>query len=488
MAHDGCLGDHVDGHHHHPAHPTVTAATENDVNNSTAIDQRMNAAASVLWRDNEKRNSFHFLDHEHGQDNTVLRKLIQASILCCLFLVVEVIGGYVAGSLAVLSDAAHLFADLASFGVAIAASYLGSLPVTEQHTFGLKRMESLAALFSMTCLAAVSVGLAVEAIRRLVQRDNDDAASNDINGKLMSEIAFIGVLVNLALAWVLGEHHVHLPSDTDHGHDHSHAHHGSSQDSDHVAAASSEQQQQQPIVSSHQQVRVWYNPATYSNKNCSHDHSHDHDVEQQSTPHTESTPLVAAAAAAATSDTPDSGWNELPFSPKNINLQAAYLHVLGDLAQSVAVLIAGLVIYVQPGWWAVDPICTLAFCALVFYSTLGVLRTSIAVLLQQVPSHLDWNRIFDRIAAVKGVDNVHELHIWSISHNVPTLSVHCTASDPQTALEDIYAVISKEFGIIHATVQIQTKEGDCITCTDRLCRSCLTDEQLSVGGPADVVV
>jgi Co/Zn/Cd efflux system component len=67
-----------------------------------------------------------------------------------------------------LSDAAHLFSDLASFAVAIGASYLASLPATAQHTYGLKRSESLAALFSMVSLAFVSAGLSYEAVRRYV--------------------------------------------------------------------------------------------------------------------------------------------------------------------------------------------------------------------------------------------------------------------------------------------------------------------------------
>lgn len=72
-----------------------------------------------------------------------------------------------AGSLAVLSDAAHLAADLSAFVVAISGSHIASLPASDSHTFGLKRTESLAALFSMVSLAILSVGLACEAIRRM---------------------------------------------------------------------------------------------------------------------------------------------------------------------------------------------------------------------------------------------------------------------------------------------------------------------------------
>jgi Co/Zn/Cd efflux system component len=154
---------------------------------------------------------------QRREQNKVVRKLYTASALCCVFLVVEVSGGLIAGSLAVLSDAAHLFADLAGFAVAIAAAHLAALPTTDQHTFGLKRMESLAALFSMVCLAMVSVGLAWEAVRRLLAPPDEG-----VDEKLMSGIAMIGVLVNIILAFVLGEHHVHMPGGGGHAHDHEH--------------------------------------------------------------------------------------------------------------------------------------------------------------------------------------------------------------------------------------------------------------------------
>ena len=90
----------------------------------------------------------------------MLRQLRIASLLCFIFFVVEVIGGLMSSSLAILSDAAHLLADLASFAVSIGASYLASLPSDDQHTFGLKLTKSLAAFFSVVSLAIVSIGLA----------------------------------------------------------------------------------------------------------------------------------------------------------------------------------------------------------------------------------------------------------------------------------------------------------------------------------------
>ena len=139
----------------------------------------------------------------------MVRRLKTASLLCAAFMLVEVVGGLLAGSLAVLSDAAHLAADLSAFVVAISGSHIASLPASTTHTFGLKRTESLAALFSMVSLAILSLGLAVEAIRRMWSLHNGGDVAR-VDGKLMSSIAFIGVIVNVILAYVLGESNVLL--------------------------------------------------------------------------------------------------------------------------------------------------------------------------------------------------------------------------------------------------------------------------------------
>ncbi|OEU16726.1 cation diffusion facilitator [Fragilariopsis cylindrus CCMP1102] len=346
-------------------------------------------------------------DADAIERKNVLKRLYIATILCGCFLVVEVVGGLICGSLAVLSDAAHLFSDMASFAVAIAASYLASLPATANHTYGLKRTESLAALFSMTSLAFVSVGLVYTAVARLIN------PPEGVDGKVMSIIAGIGVVVNVALAFVLGEHHVHLPGDH-HGHNcdgHDHSH---SKEKDH------------------------------------HDHGHHAN---------ETSPLVVVDGS---HDDADEFEKE---KQRNVNLHAAYLHVLGDLAQSVAVLIGGIVIWWRPDYHIVDPILTLGFSMLVLYSTVGVLKSSVAVLLEETPSSIDWKKVYDAISALPGVDDVHDLHIWCISHGQVALSVHCTSSN-HNAISNIN-LTCKKFGIDHSTIQVN--QGACMSCSGPDC-------------------
>lgn len=424
----------------------------------------------------------HEHEHEHDSDRSscieetkdairrrgVLKRLYQASFLCTCFIIVEVVGGLISHSLAILSDAAHLFADLASFGVAIAASYLASMPATREHTYGLKRTESLAALFSMVSLAFVSVGLGYEAVNRLI-----DPPEELVQGKVMSGIASIGVLVNIALAVVLGEDHVHLPGAHDHdhqGHSHGHDHdHGlTSQSSSGYELLPSYQKQHSgsdhPRDHDHDHAEEGRshghanNSTACNNHNDGHYHDHDHGHGHQHD----------AAAVTCKHEHVELHDDEVALEcpsaedERNINLRAAYLHVMADLAQSVAVLIAGLIIWARPDWYVIDPILTLLFAVLVLYSTVGVLRSSIAVLLEATPPNISWHKVYKAISQVPNVTDVHDLHLWSISHGQPSLSVHCRSDDPD-ALRKIRDKC-QAFGISHVTIQIQPSEGPCITC------------------------
>ena len=374
-------------------------------------------------------------ENKDGRE-AVLRKLKTASLLCFTFFLLEVIGGLLAGSLAVLSDAAHLAADLSAFLVAIVGSHIASRPATTSHTFGLQRTESLAALFSMVCLVILSLGLTVEATHRIwiiVYLGGDEP----VNGKLMSSIAAIGVVVNVILAFILGEDHVHGHDNHDHDdHDHDDHCHESNVHHDHA----------------HHDEEF-------------HDHGHSH--------HVESAALLSENGNRNDYSAIDEETKLEAAKKRNVNLHAAYIHALADLAQSVVVLLAGLIIWWKPTWQLADPICTLIFSIMVCYSTMGVMRSSLSVLLEEVPPGIDWDKIFDYISAVKGVSNVHDLHIWSISHGMITLSVHATADNIEHAYNDIRKVCHDN-KITHVTIQLQPAHiEECVTCHDESTHPCM---------------
>merc|ERR1712238_563271 len=196
-----------------------------------------------------------------------------------------------------------------------------------------------------------------------------------------------------------------------------------------------------------------------------HDHkSHDHGAAQEhASEHQhagEATPLTVASGTAAATKKKE--------EKRNVALQAAYLHVLGDLLQSFAVLVAGLIIWFfpSPNVRVIDPIATLLFCIVVFYSTLGVIRSSISIILEEVPPETDWQTVYEDLAKVDGVSQVHDLHIWSISHGVSALSVHCQATNPEQALKTILGKeVCGKHNIAHPTIQIQqssTSDPECL--------------------------
>lgn len=160
-----------------------------------------------------------------GQTNTqngskVQNKFILALCFSFLFMIVEVVGGYFANSLAIMTDAAHLLSDVGGFAVAIFAAHYASKRSQQSHTFGYHRVEVLAALASVLCSWAVTGVLVAEAVQRILE-------PVAVNGKLMFFLALAGIGVNVLNLLILGGHHHHgvgVGHDHDHNHDHDHDH------------------------------------------------------------------------------------------------------------------------------------------------------------------------------------------------------------------------------------------------------------------------
>lgn len=137
----------------------------------------------------------HGHDHDHTR-SAPSRALAIAFLLTAGFMIVEVVGGLLANSLALLSDAGHMLSDAGALALALAAQRMAERPRTRERTFGFRRAETLAALANATALAASSVIIVVEAVRRL-------GDPHSIHGGWMLGIATVGLGVNLASAWVL---------------------------------------------------------------------------------------------------------------------------------------------------------------------------------------------------------------------------------------------------------------------------------------------
>jgi cobalt-zinc-cadmium efflux system protein len=154
---------------------------------------------------------------------------------------------------------------------------------------------------------------------------------------------------------------------------------------------------------------------------------------------------------------------------RNLNVRAALLHVLGDLAASVGVIAAGIVILLT-GWLYADPIVSLGITVLIAFSAIRIVFDSMNVLLEGVPSGIDLEEVRRTVATVPGVNSLHDLHVWSLSGEQIALSCHLVVAEELLAAESEHLVrkveeaICGRFGIGHTTIQVEA----CHPCGESL--------------------
>ncbi len=145
----------------------------------------------------------------------------------------------------------------------------------------------------------------------------------------------------------------------------------------------------------------------------------------------------------------------LSRSEATLNVRGALLHVMGDVLGSVAALSAGAVIYFT-GWMLIDPLLAIVVSVLILYSTVRLLRESLHIMMEGVPSHLELADVGQAMARVKGVDSVHDLHIWTLSSGHVALSAHALIRDIQDwegILQRLQTQLEHDYAISHITVQ-----------------------------------
>lgn len=142
-------------------------------------------------------------------------------------------------------------------------------------------------------------------------------------------------------------------------------------------------------------------------------------------------------------------------SDKTLNTRAALLHVISDLLGSVAALLAGIIIYFT-GWMPIDPILSLVICALILYSSLGLLREVLHVIMEGVPRYINLPEVGQVMATVNNVKSVHDLHIWTLSSGMVALSAHVVITDMgqwQGILTALRNLLHDQYAIDHVTLQ-----------------------------------
>ena len=287
-------------------------------------------------------------DHAHAtgraQDRTRLRWVLAVT---AVVLVVELVGAYVAGSLALLADAGHMATDAGAIVLALAASYLATRPASNRSTFGWHRAEILAAAINALVLLGVCVFLAVAGVRRLLDPADVDAAP-------MVAFAVVG--------------------------------------------------------------------------------------------------LAANAVALAILSRGDAG---------SLNMRGALLEVAGDLVGSLLAVVAGLVIWTT-GFDRADALASLAIAMMIAPRAISLLRDSSAVLLERTPRGLELDDVRTHLLDVDGVTDVHDLHAWTITSGLSSMSAHVTVHDEALAtrgvgalLDELSACVAQHFEVRHATFQLE---------------------------------
>jgi cobalt-zinc-cadmium efflux system protein len=142
----------------------------------------------------------------------------------------------------------------------------------------------------------------------------------------------------------------------------------------------------------------------------------------------------------------------------DINVRAAFIHMLGD-ALGAAAIIVGAIAIRYTGWTYIDPVLSIGLGVLIIYTAWDIIRESLNILLEGLPRGLELNRVTKAMAAIEGVLDVHDLHIWSLGSSTHALSSHVLIEDmPPSASDGILKQINSvlcTFGIHHTTIQFE---------------------------------
>lgn len=275
-----------------------------------------------------------------------LRSLVAALLISVVILVVELVGGLLTNSLALLADAGHVFGDIAGIGLAALATWAARRAPSAKRTYGFLRAEILAAALNAVILFGLAALILIEAVRRL-------AEPQPLADGLMLVVAVLGLVGNLVSLALLH-----------------------------------------------------------------------------------------------------------PHRRESLNMRGAYLEVMGDLAGSVAVIVAAGFIIVA-GVTAADAIASIAIAVLILPRAWSVLREAVDILLEATPRGVDLDEVQGHIRGIPGIADVHDLHAWTVTSGLNVLSAHVVlepGAESSTILDELCRCLSDDFDIEHSTFQLESPD------------------------------
>ena len=155
------------------------------------------------------------------------------------------------------------------------------------------------------------------------------------------------------------------------------------------------------------------------------------------------------------------------YSHTSLNIKAAFWHVVGDTISSVGVIVGGVIIYFT-GWYVADPIIAVVIGCIILWGAVRLVRVSVDILLEGTPKHIQVDDVIAIMKNVPGVEDVHDIHIWTITSGIHALSAHLRIEDQKvsSSAEVMKAVnqdLSRYYNITHTTLQLE-----CESCPDGL--------------------
>lgn len=146
-------------------------------------------------------------------------------------------------------------------------------------------------------------------------------------------------------------------------------------------------------------------------------------------------------------------------SKESLNMKGAYFEVLSDMLTSIGVIVAGIIM-LTTGWYYADPLISAGIGLFILPRTWMLLRDAVGVLLEGTPSDVNLAALREGIAAVKGVESLHDLHVWSLTSGINAMSTHAVlrkSAAPDEVLKRIREYATTNFKIDHVTVQVESE-------------------------------
>ncbi|MGW6054575.1 cation diffusion facilitator family transporter [Streptomyces sp. NPDC055189] len=286
--------------------------------------------------------------HQGGTATAAYRGRLRIALgITVTVMVVEIVGGIMADSLALIADATHMATDALGLGMALLAIQFASRPATENRTFGFARAEILAALANCLLLLGVGGYVLFEAIQRFI-------TPAETEGGLTIVFGIVGLVANMISLSLL-----------------------------------------------------------------------------------------------------------MRGQQDSLNVRGAFLEVMADALGSLAVIVAAVLI-LTTGWQAADPIASLVIGLMIVPRTVKLLRETLNVLLESAPKGVDMAEVRSHILDLPGVEDVHDLHAWTITSGMPVLSAHVVVSTEtlnaignEKMLHELQGCLGDHFDVEHCTFQLE---------------------------------